>query len=193
MKIDRFLNIVIPCETDNGVIHIHSTPISSAVFKQYYFVLSKCYSMFLSQDLLGTAPSISLMMLEDVSRVTMRLNGSGNWWDGPDGVENGLLNEVRRLTNVIVPVAGQGWQTIPFVNAVADGKLPEEDVADVESLLVFFTCLSAIPQLGSTRADMVRRIAAGLDWQVTPLNCTAWAAQLMRSTEAVNSGAMVRT
>lgn len=193
MKIDRFLNIVIPCETDNGVIHIHSTPISAEVFKQYFFVLSKCYSTFVNEGILLTAPGIASMMLEQISRVTMRFDGRGNWWEGPDGIENGLLNEVRRLTNVIVPVPGQGWQTIPFANAVSEGKVPKEDVADVESLLTFFTCLSAIPLLGSARADMVRRLAAGFEWQVTSLNCTGWAAQLMRSTAVGNGGETART
>jgi hypothetical protein len=40
-------------------------------------------------------------------------------WDGPEGVERGLIQEIRRLANVFVPT-DKGWETIPINEAVAN-------------------------------------------------------------------------
>lgn len=193
MQIDRSLNIVIEVESARlGTIFVHSTPISREVFERYFLVLSKVYSAFDRERIWSSAPRVASLLLrttaEATERVSMSLGSPRNEWEGPDGVENGLLNEMRRLTNVCLPGA-QGWTTMPFVDAVRGGQIDADDVGDIESLLVFFTCLSASPQSRRGRAEMTERMASGLGVRTVSSNSSEFAASLPTSIETGNSGA----
>jgi hypothetical protein len=191
MYINRELNVVIPVDTANGKIFVHSTPVSTAIFEIYFLVLSKVYSTFDVERIWSTAPRISSMLLRQVAMATMRPDGRGSWWEGPDGVENGLINEIRRLTNVVMPTKDGGWTTMPFHEAAK--TIDDEDVADVESLLAFFTCLSATPMRHQGRVAWKQRMADGLDVQLTSLNSTAFAASLPISPATDSSGETPQT
>jgi hypothetical protein len=178
MKLDRKLNIVVPLETSAGDIYVHSTPISRQIFERYYKPIARAYAaMFSEKFTVYSSPKIAKLLLKDAAQEL-------GMWDGADGVEKGLLPEIRRLTNVIMP--GQnGWQTVPFDGAK---MLDEDDVAEVENILVFFTCISAV----APKSDLKTMLGmTSVIWktQDTSLNCTDFASSLPTSTETENTGA----
>jgi len=133
MKIDRKLNLVIPIDREDGSrLYVHSSPISMAVFESYYLVMAKTFSSIYNEGLGVTAgPRIAALVLK-------RVADNMGVWEGETGVRNGLVNEMRRLTNVITP-SENGWQTIPFKEAIDRGLIDEDEVSEVENALTFFT------------------------------------------------------
>lgn len=193
-KISRDLNIVIPVESPLlGTIYVHSVPIGRELFDLYYEVLGEVYSKIANKRLWAAAPRTAMPMLRDAAMSTPRPALPGQrptpWWEGPDGIENGLLNEIRRLTNVVLPNPPHGWTTLPFVNAASDGTLDEEDSADVLSMLCFFTCLSA----SLDRRTLIASIVDFLSAQTTSLNSTEFANSLKTLTATGSSGGTVST
>ncbi len=96
-------------------------------------------------------------------------------------LDQGLLPELRRLTNVLVLEEGRGWITHPYHDARS--WLDEDDRSEVENAIAFFITTSAV-----MRRDMV---PATLDlanslWgaQTTYSDCTEYAASLPTSTPA---------
>ena len=137
MKIDRNLNLVMPIQTaKNGVVYIHSVSISRAVFEQFYLelgkVFSQCFDSVNQAHLVLSAPQLAYPALKSIA------TKAGNW-DGTGGVKFGLVNEIIRLTNVLVS-GEKGWESIPFDTAVKRGVLDEDDEAELLSSLVFFYC-----------------------------------------------------
>src|SRR5215831_13634119 len=110
VRISRSLNLVVPVDTEAGTIYVHSTPISRDVFERYYLVLSKTFAQIYQEGLAAIAgPRVGFLLLRDVAQNTRGTNGAPNAWEGTDGVANGLINEIRRLTNVIMP-GPAGWE-----------------------------------------------------------------------------------
>src|SRR5204862_7217010 len=83
-----------------------------------------------------SAPAMAVRMLRDVAM-------QQGTWDGPQGVEHGLMSELRRLTNVMAPGKTnghtRGWDMVPFVDALRDGVIDRDDAGAIEGLLVFFS------------------------------------------------------
>lgn len=52
-----------------------------------------------------------------------------NIWDGEKGVRNTLVNEIIRLANLVYPVEGKGYDTIPLDMALERGIVEFDDVA----------------------------------------------------------------
>ena len=186
MRINRALNLVFPVETaKNGTLHIHAMPISRTVFEQYFLVLSKAFSAILQEGLsIISGPRVAFLMLRQIAT-------DQGVWDAPDGVERGLVAEIRRLTNVAM-VGERGWETLPYQDILGRSILDPEDIAEIEGVLVFFTCASLVP-----RRDQVANILAstGRLWggQTTSLSCSELAASLPTSTATGNSGATAPT
>lgn len=132
MKVDRKLNLVIPVERPDGPIYIHSVPISRAVYERHYLILAKTFALIWDEGLRTlSGPSVAAMVLRDVAK-------GRNVWDGPEGVEAGLMAEIRRLSNVSLP-GPKGWESIPLQEAIDTDKLDEDEIAEVEGEIVFFT------------------------------------------------------
>lgn len=137
MKIDKRLNLVVPIERDEGTIYIHSTPISREVYERYFLVMSQAHAaIFGSGPNMISGPSIAALMLKKIA------TDSGAW-AGTEGVENGLMNEIRRLSNVILPGAN-GWETLPLADALKRDLLSDGDIAEAEGIIVFFILVSAV-------------------------------------------------
>lgn len=176
--IDRKLNIVIPLERDSGSIHVYSTPISRAVFERYYLPISKAFARMHSEGLGALAgPRVALLLLKQAAMEV-------NQWDGPEGAQLGLVEEIRRLTNVVAPSGPNGqWALTPLVMAVSKGLITEDELIEVENALAFFT-------LVSTMLNRAHRLIslAGMSslWgvQIDSLGPTDFCASLMTSTEA---------
>ncbi|EOC3594146.1 hypothetical protein ACI2QY_003305 [Salmonella enterica subsp. enterica serovar Braenderup] len=183
MKIARNLNLIIPVQAEKGKAWIHATPISKEVFKEHFFILSKTFSAIFSEGLgVVAGPRIAYLMLERISR-------DSNAWEGDKGVRNTLVNEVIRLANLVYPVEGKGYDTIPL-----DMALEREiiDLDEVAGELVFFTCVSSInsPVQAKGTMDVVNGIWST---QCSSLNLTEWIASLPTLKPAASSGATANT
>jgi hypothetical protein len=119
-----------------------------------------------------TGPRIAALMLEKISKE------DGIWeTDGAIiGVKDSLINEIRRLSNVILSTS-EGWKTIPLMDAVNQGKLEIEDVEEAEGFIVFFTCISRIHKRKEV-LTFLGPMAKLWNTQSTLLNVTEYIASL---------------
>jgi len=186
MRINKALNIVIPVEYEKGgQIFVHSTPISREIFEQYFLVISKTFASIFSQGLGAVAgPRVAYLMLKQTAE-------DMGVWMGDTGVKNGLVNEIIRLTNVLVP-GKKGWQSLPFYTAIEKEILDVDTVAEIEGELIFFTCVSMMNK--KNQVEGIMETVGGL-WgsQITSLNFMEFTASLKTSTEVENTGEMATT
>lgn len=185
MRIDNKLNLVIPVDTAGGTVYVHATPISREVFEKYFLVISKAFAALYSEGLSVIAgPRVGALMLK---RVAEDLGE----WSGPGGVEQGLMAEIRRLTNVIHSTP-QGWVTVPYYTALTEGVIDGDDVGEVEGILCFFTVASSMhkrDQLPSI-LDGIKRLWGA---ESTLLNSTEYGRSLQTSIEEETSSEMLPT
>lgn len=181
-RVNRKLNLVIPVDTAGGALYVHSIPISREVFERYWLPISKAFAGIYGQGLSVMAgPRVAALMLKKVSE-------EAGLWEGPDGVEKGLMNEIRRLTNVAVPnrVNG-GWEVVPYDDVVRQKRLDPDDLSEIENALVFFICASSMH-----REAEIQNILTGMSllWgaQTTSSSCTEYANSLPTSTVIDSSG-----
>ena len=185
MKIDRALNIVMQIQTaKNGVVYVHSTPISRSIFEQFYLeigkVFSQCFDSVNQAHLALSAPQLAYPALKSISMK------SGNW-DGTGGVKFGLVNEIIRLTNVVIS-GEQGWYSLPFDTAVKRGFFDEDEEAETLSSLVFFTAISKVAP--KDLKDSFLEMAGSLrNWELTSLDSMAYQNGLPILTKEDSTGA----
>ena len=190
MQINKSLNLVIPIiRSDETKLYIHSTPILQETFEQYHLCLSKTFSAFARHGLdPRSGPSVAAMILKDVAKDTARAPGL-SWWEGPDGVggEGGLMAEIVRLSNAIVPSKDKGWGTTPLSVALDQKLIDEEEKSEALNALTFFIVVSAAaPRVDRPR--LVRGMAAIYELQITSLDSTEFAASLRTSTTVESTG-----
>jgi len=182
MQIDKKLNLVLTVDrADRASIFVHSTPIRQEIFTRYYAIIAKTFTRIYGDGLGFLAgPRVAAMILRDVAKAQEQL-------DGPGGAENGLLNEIKRLTAVIAPGIS-GWETLPFVEAVARKILSDDEVSEVENAIVFFIVASAMHRKSELTGvlDGAKAIWGG---QIVSSTSTEYAASLPISTTAEASGA----
>jgi len=180
MKINRKLNLVMPVDRDDGsTIWVHSTPISREVFNTYFLVVSKAFSAMYAEGLSHIAgPRVAGHLLKKVA-VSMGV------WDGPGGVQNGLVAEIRRLTNVLVP-SERGWQSMPFQDVFDKKLIDEDDLEEVDNALAFFMVVSLVHK----RRDLPTVLEALTLWgaQTSSLGCMEYMGSLPTSTPEDNTG-----
>lgn len=181
MKISRALNLTIPIDRDGVTIYVHAAPISREVFETYFKPIARAYAAMLAEEYkVYSAPRIASLLLKDAAQKL-------GMWDGPDGVQQGLIAEIRRLANVVLP-GPTGWMTTPLQAALDAKQLDDDEAAEVENILVFFICVSAM----SLKSDLKTMLGiTSLIWktQDTSLNCTEYASSLSKSTATGSSGA----
>ncbi|MEJ0017536.1 MAG: hypothetical protein WDN25_13415 [Acetobacteraceae bacterium] len=182
MKISETLNLVVPIDQPDGTtIYVHSTPLSREVFETYYLVIAKTFSAIYGEGLSDIAgPRIAAMLLRDVAV-------RSGLWEGPNGAERGLMAEIRRLSNVVMP-GPNGWQTIPYQDAVDRKMIDSQDVGEVENALVFFTVASAMHRR-PTLAEMLPGAVKLWGAQTSSSSCMAFAGSLSTSSGTASSGA----
>ena len=131
VRISRRLNLVLPVEGAKGRIHVHSTPISRHIFEDNWLLISRTLSSTYMNKLGPVmGPRVAALALRDEAKEM-----------GLELQSQNLLEEIRRLTNVVAPT-DNGWQTQPFVEAIKRGFIDEDQVSEVENSLVYFTCAS---------------------------------------------------
>jgi len=185
MHIDESLNIVIPVDRDDGTtVHVHAAPITRECFKQYWLPLSKAFTLIYSEGLHLAGPRIAADALRKVSE-DLRV------WDGPMGVERGLMPEIRRLANVVAPGAGnghgRGWQMVPYADAVKSELINEEDADEIEGALVFFTLAWRLNRRVE-RKGLIDGLVALWGASTSSQSLSEFADSLPTSTETANTG-----
>ncbi|WP_218076704.1 hypothetical protein [Escherichia coli] len=183
MKIAKNLNLIIPVRTEKGNGWIHATPISKEVFKEHFFILGKTFSAMFSDGLgVVAGPRVAFLILEKISC-------DSGIWEGDKGVRNTLVNEIIRLANLVYPVEGKGYDTIPLDMALEREIIELDEVAGE---LVFFTCVSSInsPEQAKGTMDVVNGIWST---QCSSLNLTEWIASLPTLKSAASSGVTANT
>ena len=187
MKINRDLNLVLTVDRDAGSpAQIHSTPISAAVFEQYFLTISSTYAAMVERGptwVMQMGPRTALMMLKRVAE-------ADKVWEGPEGIEKGLLNEIWRLTNVLTPTE-TGWEMLPFEDAVRRKYLTEEDVATAKNAICFFSVVYAAIQPRAREAS-ISAIFGLFGALVTSSNATDYMSSLPMPTQAVAIGEKAR-
>jgi len=181
MKIDRKLNIVIPVETESkGLIYVHSTPISRDVFEQFYLelgkVFSQCFDSINQAHLALTAPQLAYPALK-----TMTIK-AGNW----EEVKKGLINEIVRLTNVLV-IGEKGWESIPLDLAIKREILDEDEESEVLSALTFFTAICRVAPK-DLRMSFLEMAGSLRSWVLTSSDSTEYLNGLTIPVKAVTTG-----
>jgi hypothetical protein len=180
MKLNRKLNLVFDIEREDGTkLYIHAMPISREVFETFFLVISKAFAAIYSEGLQVLAgPRVAALVLKQVAT-------DAGQWDGPTGVRTGLMNEIRRLANVVM-LTDQGWATLPLQSAIDRDLLDEDELAEAEGVITFFICASAMhrrSELGQILTSMTGLWGA----QLTSLNCTEFATSLPTSTATASS------
>jgi len=181
LRINERLNLVVPLYGDNDQIYayVHSSPISREVFEANFLLISKTFAAIHGEGLGEIAgPRVAAMLMrETAKRMTPR---------GEASIELPLLDEIRRLSNVVMPGLS-GWTTMPLHDAIAGRLIDSDDVAEVENALVFFTSMSAMH-----RKQVIAEILPGAArlWgaQTTSSDCMAFVASLPTSIPGANTG-----
>lgn len=173
MKINNKLNLIVEVETSEGTIFVHSTPLSREVFERYFLIIGKTFASLISEGLsFVSGPRVAAMMLRKIAQ-------DAGVWEGRDGISNGLMAEIRRLSSVVIP-STSGWVTMPFQDAIDRKTMDEDDIAEVEGLITFFICASAMSRKTEIGPVLDRmRLWGAL---TTSLNSTEYAASLPTST-----------
>lgn len=174
MKIDHRLNLVLPVDTSLGECYVHATPIGYPVFEKYFKVMSRTWASLVTLGAPLSGPKVPMMELRDFSQAS-------GIWDGPQGVRMGLVEEMRRLTSVIVPRAEGGWEPMMLNDAHRAEIIDDEDLAEIEGAVCFFTLASHVQH---RRSHATTFGGLGMLWgaQITSLNCSEYLNSLSIST-----------
>jgi hypothetical protein len=176
MRLDNKLNLVVEVEADDGsTFYVHSTPISREVFEKYFLIIGKTFSSLISEGLsFVSGPRVAAMMLKKIAM-------DQGVWEGRDGIEMGLMAEIRRLSNVVMP-SDKGWQTFPFQDVIDKKMMNQSDIDEVEGLICFFICVSAMSRKTELPPVLERMRLWGS--QITSLNFMEFVGSLQTSTDA---------
>lgn len=178
MQIDRHLNFVIPILRDDGsTAYVHAAPIGKQVFETYFLVIAKTFSQIYAEGLQTLAgPRVAGLMLKKIA------TEQGQW----EAVERGLVNEIRRLANVVA-LTSKGWTTFPFQEAIDQKFFLEDDISEVENALTFFTVASAMHRRNVLEVILS---AAGELWtaQTTSSTLTEFTTSLTTSSGGESTG-----
>lgn len=179
MKIDHRLNLVLPIDTSLGECYVHSTPIGYPVFERYFKVMSRTWASLVTLGAPLSGPKVPMMELRDFAQ-------SAGIWDGPQGVRMGLVEEMRRLTSVVVPQKEGGWEPMMLADAHRQEIIDDEDLAEIEGAVCFFTLAAHVQH---RRSHATTFAGLGMLWgaQITSLSCSEWVSSLSTSTEGATT------
>jgi hypothetical protein len=181
LKLNRKLNFVVEVETDSGSsAWVHITPILTETFKTYYATISRAYTeLFTGGGGDITGPRVAAFVIEEHAKKL-------GVWDGKDGVRHGLMEEIRRLSNVVM-LTDRGWETLPYSDAVRMKAFSPDDFQEVDHALCFFTLVSAMAPRAQQKGHL-EFMAQFWSVRPEPLDFTAFAAGLKTSNVVESSG-----
>lgn len=178
--IDRRLRLVYPIYDEtlkNMTAQVHSTPLSLDVVERHSIILSQTYNAIVTRGLgIVGGSTATLALIKEIA------TAEGRW----DEVRIGLIEEIRRLTNVAVKQADGTWHQLPLAVAVQQGAIDPEDLVEVENVIAFFIVVSAKAPRSIRRDMLVPLEISGA--QISLLNTTEFFASLRTSTATDSSG-----
>lgn len=146
MRLTKDLRFAFTVQSENhGTLHVHTAPISRAIFEEYFAeikaVFDACFEAGNPLSFITSGPRISYAALKSAA------TRAGTWKtrpekNAPTGVEDGLVNELVRLTTVAAAAGGGGWDTLPMATATQREILDEDAYYEILGVLVFFCAAS---------------------------------------------------
>lgn len=193
-KIDESLNFIIPVERSDGrTVYVHAMPISREIFDTYFLVIGQTFTMITAGKLgVVGGPRLAWRLLRKAAQDLGE-------WEGPLGVEQGLMGEIVRLASLIVPNPANGgaWEPVPLDQAMSQNLLDEEDRDMVLNALVFFTVSYLMLPRRMQGQDFRQDYLAGASrlWaaRISSLSLMDFVGSLKTSTAAVNIGETLGT
>jgi len=185
VKINRRLNLVLTVDrADGSTVHVHSVPVSQAVYEAHYTFFAKVMSS-LYEDVQNPTmvARIAYLRMRDLIRKDSELPNHARKFAG---VESGLLADMWRLTNVIAPGAN-GYETIPFLEAEQRGLIDQEDCSEIRNDIAFFTVASWIHS--SKERPGMYELLDNTGAQTTSLDVTEYLRSLPTLKPAASTGA----
>jgi hypothetical protein len=175
VQIDEKFRIVLPvrlAEDGTPLLRLYHTPISREVFEANYRIIGATYSALMQPSARIGAPRIAALRLRDEGAIAARENGT----TPADGGAVALLGEIKRLSVVLAPQGAQ-WAMVPVEAAIAQNIIDDEDWREVESALVFFTCLYTMVTK-QERGRMMEAVISVIGGSITSLQPMEFAASL---------------
>lgn len=164
--------------------YVYAPPLSVEVFQRYWLVYSKTFAKIYNEGLHVTAgPRIAALAMRDIAQ-------SLGLWEGEEGVEHGVMDQIRRVSTILIPTPDKGWQKVPLQDAVDSEFISKGDVSEVENILTFFIVISAMHRTGERR-PILEGAARLWDAQITSSDCSAFLASLPKLTVTANSGVRI--
>lgn len=185
LKINRQLNLVIPIDRGSEpALFVHSTPVASSVFKQYWEVVGRTMNALYSRGFGFFAPRYAAPMLREMAQASAGTDSQLRA-QALDRLEKGFIAELRRLTNVLV-LGAKGWEMVPLEDARSMDLIDEEEFDEVETAVIFFTCASR-SHLKSEQ-DKVHGALSMWNARAESLDCTAFRNFLATSSVTASTG-----
>jgi hypothetical protein len=183
-KLNRKLHLVIPVEQGDLTLHVHSTPVSGEIFDTFFLYIAKTFAKINAEGLgILAGPKVAAKILKALAE-------ADGVWESEDPnvptVRDGLMAEIKRLTNVLVP-GKNGWEMQPLETAVKAGLLDQEDATEVENIITFFT-VNWLMHKRELRARVIESAAGLWGGQLTSSSCTEYRDSLPTSTPDGSSG-----
>jgi hypothetical protein len=195
MRIDSALNLVFPVRshiveskdadgklTRETVVDVwaYHSPISREVFEANYRIIAAAKrAIQVDGGYDGDAPLIAGLALRDAAKLDAMKYGVDE--DG-NTADVALMAEIQLRTHVLVPGA-RGYELLPAEVAISTKRIDEDEWAEAESAICFFTVASSILK----RADKERIsnvLARALRGSITSSTPTAFRDSLPTSTAA---------
>lgn len=195
-RIDKRLNIVLevvpaslPGQTPPPSLHVHSMPITRAVYDQHFLILAMTVSQMYAKGIgAGTCGRIAMNMMRRVAKeqdAAASVPGMESM-AVQNEVDQLLLPAIWQRTNVLMP-SDAGWTTLPFQEVIDGKKMDEDDIAEVQNYLVFFTAASWVHMVSELLATLypVWQASGAL---LVSSNCTEFASSLRTSKKDETTG-----
>lgn len=138
VRVSVKLNLVVDVDLASGATgFVHAMPVGQEVFEKWFLLFGKAFAAVFEEGLtVASGPRVAYHLMKRIA-VNMKA------WEGPDGVENTLIAEIYRLSNLTYPGEGQvGWQVMPLEEALRKKLLDEEAADELINALCFF-CLAS--------------------------------------------------
>jgi hypothetical protein len=174
--IDEKLNLVI----EVGDAFVHATPIARDTFKAFHRILAATHADIFARGraYAMVAPAIATMTLQDIGLRQAKERGESG-----DGGVSVLLADIKRLSNVAVAHDGV-WSCLPVDVAIQRGAFRQEEWEEVESAIVFFTCVWWMTIPRRSAIAVAQDMASAIGLSTTSLPPSEWMNSLPRSTPA---------
>jgi hypothetical protein len=177
VKLNRNLHLVTRIESPRGTLHVYSNPVPRVVFEQHFMIMGRAFTSIFNNGLGASAPKLAAMIIKQEAKFL-----------GEEMQGEALLADIKRSTHVLTPSAnGAGYEPLPYAEAVRQQLIDEEEAADIEGRICFFTLALRV---GSERQIAASMASLRLFWdaETTSLTLSDYLNSLTTSTGAAATG-----